>query len=79
MQLMRSFEYGEQGNPHVFGVPNYDTGPDIGVNDDFYGIDDPDSPICGDRGVDIESPSYPSEVYNFYFNLLFAMVSSAFW
>nr|CAB3458103.1 unnamed protein product [Digitaria exilis] len=60
-KLMRSFEYGEQGNPHVFGDLNYETGPDIGVNDDFYGIDDPDSPICGDSDVEIESPSYPSE------------------
>jgi hypothetical protein len=28
---MRSFEYGEQGNPDVFGDSNYDIGPDIGV------------------------------------------------
>ncbi|XP_025806423.1 condensin-2 complex subunit H2-like isoform X3 [Panicum hallii] len=57
--LMRSFEYGEQGNPDVFGDSNYDIGPDIGVG--FDGPDDSDSPICGDIGVAIESPTCPSE------------------
>jgi condensin-2 complex subunit H2 len=75
---MRSFEYGEQGNPDVFGDSNYDIGPDIGVG--FDGPDDSDSPICGDIGVAIESPTCPSEVYLFlYFSLLVALVSSAFW
>ena len=60
---MWSFEYGEQGNPDVFGDSNYDTVPDIGV-----GFDDPDVSdisICGDIGVAIESPTCPSEVYLF--------------
>jgi condensin-2 complex subunit H2 len=57
--LMRSFEYGEQGNPDVFGDSNYDIGPDIGVG--FDDPDDSDSPICGDIGVAIESPTCPSE------------------
>ncbi|XP_039827347.1 condensin-2 complex subunit H2-like [Panicum virgatum] len=57
--LMRSFEYGEQGSPDVFGDSNNDPGPDIGVG--FDDPDDSDSPICGDLGVAIESPTCPSE------------------
>jgi len=58
-KLMRSFEYGEQGSPDVFGDSNYDTVPDIGVG--FDDPDDSDSPICGDTGAAIESPTCPSE------------------
>ncbi|RLN33346.1 condensin-2 complex subunit H2 [Panicum miliaceum] len=59
LHMKWSFEYGEQRNPDVFGDSNYDTGHDIGVG--FDDPDDSDSPICGDIGVAIESPTCPSE------------------
>ena len=76
---MWSFEYGEQGNPDVFGDSNYDTVPDIGV-----GFDDPDVSdisICGDIGVAIERVQHVllRFIYLFYFSLLVALVRSAFW
>ncbi|TKW35012.1 hypothetical protein SEVIR_2G343300v4 [Setaria viridis] len=56
---MRSFQYGEQGNPDVFGDSTYDTGPDTDVG--FGGIDDPGSPMCGGMGDEFESPTCPAE------------------
>ncbi|XP_062188637.1 condensin-2 complex subunit H2-like [Phragmites australis] len=58
-KLMRSFEFGEQENSHVFGDFKDDSGPNIVVND-HDDIDEPDmTNDMYDVDVDIDITTYP--------------------
>jgi hypothetical protein len=67
MQHLRSFQYGDPGNPDAFGDSTYDTGPNF--DNGFDGTDDLGSPMFDE----FESPTHP-EVY--FFTLICLLLQS---